>query len=451
MVDRIKKIWNGVRQLSEEESSESSGASETCPFADPDSMLTFSDMSEDDLKRALPTARLLTGPSIPDYKQRAEYLSLLERSSSDKMPRSNKVQGFSPYDKPKRKSTVSSVNELAASSTEPLGGGEPLPPPTAKPSDAEGTESSTSTLVNESHLESNLKNNEIPLQNGAESKEETVQTAANGMIRGTRNSIITGGPPSLFFADGKRQIDYILAYDDNGVDEDEDDDDSVMGDHPNGNNDEEKVLDDLNGIPIRKNHWRKATRRRIFEENLEKLGLQLEWHDSDKMDIKFVLIHAPFRVLCKQAELLKIRMPVYINDAKKLENNLMDGVINKVLQRFKFLDFRGEVQKRMDSEDYFTQPFIEQHLDCFIGHEDKQNFFPRTARSRMVYDFLIRTRYDRSDSDKFRAGIERLLKNYTYSAAYPLHDEIDWYTTPDLTKCSDRQLLYECWVKFRNF
>lgn len=58
----------------------------------------------------------------------------------------------------------------------------------------------------------------------------------------------------------------------------------------------------------------------------------------------------------------------------------------------------------------------------------------------MVYDFLIRTRYDRSDSDKFRAGIERLLKNYTYAAAYPLHDEIDWYNPPELTKCSDRQL-----------
>uniref|UniRef100_A0AC34GSS8 Anoctamin n=1 Tax=Panagrolaimus sp. ES5 TaxID=591445 RepID=A0AC34GSS8_9BILA len=402
--------------------------------------------NKDDLKRALPTARLLTGPSIPDYKQRAEYLSLLERSSSsDTMPRSNKVQSVA--NKPKRKATVSSVNESVAASTEPVGGGEPLPPPSASPQDVMES-SSTSTLVNENNG-NNSKKEELPLQDINESKQETVETAANGAIRGKRNSIITGGPPSLFFSDGKRQIDYILAYDDNGVDEDEDDDDSVMGDHPN--NDEEKALDDLDGIPMRKNHWRKATRRRIFEENLEKLGLQLEWHESDKMDIKFVLIHAPFKVLCKQAELLKIRMPVYINDAKKLENNLMDGLINKFLQRFKFLDFGGDVQKRMDSEDYFTQPFIEQHMDCFIGHEDRQNFFPRTARSRMVYDFLIRTRYDRSDSDKFRAGIERLLKNYTYAAAYPLHDEIDWYNPPELTKCSDRQLLYECWVKFRNF
>ena len=81
---------------------------------------------------------------------------------------------------------------------------------------------------------------------------------------------------------------------------------------------DEKGLDHLDGISNRKNHWRKAARRRVFEENLEKLGLEIERHESDKMDVKFVLIHAPFKVLCKQAELLKIRMPVYINDAKKL-------------------------------------------------------------------------------------------------------------------------------------
>ena len=41
----------------------------------------------------------------------------------------------------------------------------------------------------------------------------------------------------------------------------------------------------------------------------------------------------------------------------------MDGFINKALKKFTFLDFRGNVQERLDAEDYFTQPFIEQHLD----------------------------------------------------------------------------------------
>lgn len=41
----------------------------------------------------------------------------------------------------------------------------------------------------------------------------------------------------------------------------------------------------------------------------------------------------------------------------------------------------------------------------------------------MVYDLLIRTRYDRSEfREKFRFGIERLVKNKSYLGAFPLHD-----------------------------
>lgn len=40
----------------------------------------------------------------------------------------------------------------------------------------------------------------------------------------------------------------------------------------------------------------------------------------------------------------------------------------------------------------------------------------------MVYDLLIRTRFDNGSKEKFRFGIERLVNNKTYTAAYPLHD-----------------------------
>lgn len=77
----------------------------------------------------------------------------------------------------------------------------------------------------------------------------------------------------------------------------------------------------------------------------------------------------------------------------------------------------------------------------------------------MVYDLLIRTRYDsgggRSTShsvDKFRFGIERLIQNGAYTAAYPLHEPISYHqqSKVELESCSDRQFLYETWVQWRN-
>ena len=36
-----------------------------------------------------------------------------------------------------------------------------------------------------------------------------------------------------------------------------------------------------------------------------------------------------------------------------------------------------------------------------MNHDNEENFFPRIERSRMVYDILARTPYDREESTKF--------------------------------------------------
>jgi hypothetical protein len=130
----------------------------------------------------------------------------------------------------------------------------------------------------------------------------------------------------------------------------------------------------------------------------------------------------------------------------------MDGIVNTFLRRFRFLDFDEKVKERIEVPDYFTQPFIEQHLECFIGHENEETFFSRSQRSRMVYDILIRTRYDsteQSNKARLRFGIERLIRNNSYSAYYPLHEELD-REHYDPATCSTRTLLYENWVKPKN-
>uniref|UniRef100_A0A7E4WDN2 Anoctamin n=1 Tax=Panagrellus redivivus TaxID=6233 RepID=A0A7E4WDN2_PANRE len=405
MVDRFRRIWSDW--MSPSASDENLAASESSPFASPESMLTFSDASTPDALSSQ-TDLLNENVKLLDPEPPPRFVQ------TDQMPRSNRIAAAavlngSVSDQPRRKEVTINMGSPSSSCTV-----------VAAPSAADAT---CGTSRSNGAGPAGRKNSNFPRQ----------------------------GPTNMYFADGIRQIDYVLAYDDTH-ENDEEDTASVAGDEvaiEKSNTTQNTYTD---GFTTRKLRERRSDKRQTFEENLEKLGLQLERYESGTMTgVKFVLIHAPFGVLCKQAELLKIKMPVYLNDAKKNSGNLMDGLINKFLQRFKFLEFGEDVQKRMESKDYFTQPFVEQHLDCFVNHENRQQFFPRTERSRMVYDFLIRTRYDSADSDKFRAGIERLIANSTYLAAYPLHDEIDYNGQPDLVTCSDRQLLYECWVKGHNF
>ena len=66
----------------------------------------------------------------------------------------------------------------------------------------------------------------------------------------------------------------------------------------------------------------------------------------------------------------------------------------------------------------------------FVGFENPDTFFSRCDRISMVYDILIRTRYEMTENyqthldSKFRFGIERLVKNGAYLSAYPLHEVI---------------------------
>lgn len=43
----------------------------------------------------------------------------------------------------------------------------------------------------------------------------------------------------------------------------------------------------------------------------------------------------------------------------------MDGAVNAFLKRFRFLDFDEKIKRRIEPVDYFTQPFIEQHLEWY--------------------------------------------------------------------------------------
>ena len=73
-----------------------------------------------------------------------------------------------------------------------------------------------------------------------------------------------------------------------------------------------------------------------------------------------------------------------------------------------------------DPVSFFTAPFSQERLEQFILPPNREDFWSPSQRARMVWDILIRTRYDAHNPS--RIGIARLLKNTAYLAAYPLHE-----------------------------
>jgi anoctamin-1 len=50
------------------------------------------------------------------------------------------------------------------------------------------------------------------------------------------------------------------------------------------------------------------------------------------------------------------------------------------------------------------------------------DFFTPSMRSRIISFILKRKMFSENSSDEFDFGIDRLLSEGTYAAAYPLHD-----------------------------
>ena len=60
------------------------------------------------------------------------------------------------------------------------------------------------------------------------------------------------------------------------------------------------------------------------------------------------------------------------------------------------------------------------NLFRFLGSDDPDSFFTRAQRSRMVYEILATAPFGKEK--KGEVGIERLVDEGVYNAAFPLHD-----------------------------
>nr|BAK22386.1 anoctamin [Xenopus laevis] len=258
----------------------------------------------------------------------------------------------------------------------------------------------------------------------------------------------------LFFGDGQRKVDYILAFtykkssgsrtphkknhNSNSVHSLH----SPKDDHhlPGGGAD----LEAMEAEPKMDYHEDdKRFRREEYEGNLIETGLELERDEETKLHgVGFVKIHAPWNVLCREAEFMKLKMPTkkvyHINQTPGLMQKL-SSFIQKICEPIqpKVAGLRPQTVKHL------SYPFSREKQHLF-DMSDKDSFFDSKTRSSIVYEILKRTTCTKA---KYSMGITSLLANGVYSAAYPLHDG-DYDSEAE---ANDRKLLCDEWASYSAF
>ncbi|KAG7497295.1 anoctamin-4 isoform X1 [Solea senegalensis] len=194
-----------------------------------------------------------------------------------------------------------------------------------------------------------------------------------------------------------------------------------------------------------------SEKREVFERNIRAEGLQMEKEASlTNSDVIFLKLHAPWDVLCRYAELMNIRMPfrrkIFYKHRRHKFMSRMEKRVNKFrgwLPR-KPMKFDNNTLPDLEENESFTAPFSRSRIHHFIIH-NKDTFFNNATRSRIVHHILQRVKYEEG---KNKMGLNRLLSNNSYEAAFPLHEGSYHSKNSIRTHGAEnhRHLLYECWA-----
>ncbi|XP_022604974.1 anoctamin-1-like [Seriola dumerili] len=186
--------------------------------------------------------------------------------------------------------------------------------------------------------------------------------------------------------------------------------------------------------------------RQEFEANLVEAGLEIERDKELKAHgPSFTRLHAPWPVLCREAEFLKIKVPTKTSYELKEESGFgssMSTVWRKMNQPF---------QPKVPHQDHESTKFLSH---CFSRDKlhlynitSKETFFDNATRGRIVYEILRRTVCVRTCQT---IGISTLIAKGIYDAAFPLHDG-DYRVIGHLEERNDRQVLHEEWARYSAF
>ncbi|CAH0385138.1 unnamed protein product [Bemisia tabaci] len=183
------------------------------------------------------------------------------------------------------------------------------------------------------------------------------------------------------------------------------------------------------------------SRRDIFEQHLKDQGLVLEYETIGTLE--FVKIFTPKEVLRRYCEILKLRMPM--KEFPDQEEPKQFTVITEVTSFLsKLLQFMYIDSDKFPPEKFKLTAEYSRNKH-YLFDEDAPNFFSAPIRSIIVDFILSRQNFSEDPDDMNCVGIQRLLDEGVYKAAYPLHDGD--YNAPG----SMRYLLYTEWATIKNW
>ncbi|XP_068173169.1 anoctamin-7 isoform X2 [Antennarius striatus] len=224
------------------------------------------------------------------------------------------------------------------------------------------------------------------------------------------------------FSDGSTRVDFVLAWE------------------------EPLTLSTDQCENVNPNHrkWRDK-----FLRKLQYFGLLMEQKMviQEKSRVCFVLLSAPWRVLCYYGEEISLRVPLQVGST---------SIINWSEQFLTRLSLPSILSQDVPNPpaDFYTCQFRTNKLQRFLGNEEKETFFKTTQRHQVVYEILARTPY--GVVKRGEVGIDRLLSEGVFSAAYPLHEGDFELPNPPVPPQSLglRQILHRywaCWSCWRRY
>uniref|UniRef100_A0A7N8Y7Q8 Anoctamin n=1 Tax=Mastacembelus armatus TaxID=205130 RepID=A0A7N8Y7Q8_9TELE len=156
-----------------------------------------------------------------------------------------------------------------------------------------------------------------------------------------------------------------------------------------------------------------------------------------KKKICFVLLSTPWSVLCYYAEEIGLRAPLEVVTAP---------IVNWSEELLSQLSLPSPLSQDVPNPppDYYTCQFRANKLERFLGSDNKDTFFKTTQRHQVVYEILARTPYGSVETGQ--VGINRLLSEQVFTAAYPLHEPPAPPASPE--SLGLRQILYVYWAKW---